>query len=219
MNGTSEELLRPFLDALPVTGASISTLGGILPAETVAASDPAAARLDELQLDLGEGPCWDAVALGRPVFDADLGALGDTRWPAFREAIREVRVAAIFAFPLQIGSLSFGAVDLYTDHRGELADSATRDAGSLADIAARHVLRGALSIAAAADEGVLDEAGSRTVVHQATGMVIAQLDIDAQDALLVMRGRAYSTGRTVRDIATEVVERRLDFSAPEEVTG
>ncbi|WP_411721609.1 hypothetical protein [Mycetocola sp.] len=57
---TADKGLGPLSDALPATGVAISTLGAFLGNETVAATDEIAARLDELQFDLGEGPCWDA---------------------------------------------------------------------------------------------------------------------------------------------------------------
>ena len=59
---------RPFVDFLPITGASVSTVGNFLGSETLSASDDVAARLDELQFDLGEGPCWDAVRSGRALY-------------------------------------------------------------------------------------------------------------------------------------------------------
>ncbi|MCU1414843.1 MAG: transcriptional regulator, partial [Microbacteriaceae bacterium] len=50
----------------------------------------------------------------------------------------------------------------------------------------------------------------------ATGMVIAQLDISADDALLLLRAHAFSSGRSVREVSADVVSRRLVFS-PEDL--
>jgi hypothetical protein len=52
----------------------------------------------------------------------------------------------------------------------------------------------------------------RRDVHQATGMVLAQLGITATEALSRIRGRAYSTGVTVREISRDVIAHDLDFS-------
>ena len=70
--GQISELARPFLHFLPVSGASVSTFGSFLQAETVSATDARAGRVDELQFDLGEGPCWDALAQRRPILAPDL---------------------------------------------------------------------------------------------------------------------------------------------------
>jgi hypothetical protein len=202
-------LCEPFVEAFPIAGAAISTIGGPLAAATICSSGQTALRLDEVQLDLGEGPCWDAVTLARAVSSPDLASPAETRWPAFREALRGTGVAAVFALPLRIGQVKVGAVDLYSDRPGPLSDDDLRDAASLAGLAVHEVFRRAIEAASApGSEGDL----SRAVVHQATGMIIAQLDIDPEAAALVLRGRAFSTGLSVREIAQAVVDRRLDFS-------
>src|ERR1700712_5847665 len=90
----------PFLELLPVSGMSVSTLGDVLESETLFASDPVAARVDEAQFDLSEGPCWDAVATRLPVFESDLGGEGFARWPVLAHVLTQIDVQALFAFPL-----------------------------------------------------------------------------------------------------------------------
>jgi AmiR/NasT family two-component response regulator len=55
---------------------------------------------------------------------------------------------------------------------------------------------------------------SRRIEHQATGMVLAQLNVSAADAHVIIRAHAYAHGRSVREISNEIVERRLDLSPP-----
>ena len=55
----------------------------------------------------------------------------------------------------------------------------------------------------------------RAVVHQATGMITIQLGTSLADALLRLRAHAYASGRTVSDIAADVVDRRLRFDGNE----
>jgi hypothetical protein len=38
------------------------------------------------------------------------------------------------------------------------------------------------------------------------------MDVPASDALLVLRGHAFASNRSVRDLSIDVVERRLDFT-------
>jgi len=201
----------PFLRVLPVTGAAVSTLGAPFGSETVCASDAQAARLDELQFDLGEGPCWDALSTRRPVLNEDLHS-GSSRWPLFAEAVADSGVGAIYAFPLALGSLSIGAVDLYASSPRTLSASQVENAATLAAICSRQVLRRALvdySLSSAAQD---DDGFSRREVHQATGMVLAQLGVNAADALLIINGYAFARGRTVRDVAADVVARRIDVA-------
>jgi GAF domain/ANTAR domain len=208
-------LCMPFISALPVAGAAISILGETFGTETVCASDKQAARLDELQIDIGEGPCWQARSTRRPVLTHDVHHGPETPWPIFSEAIRDDDVGALFAFPLLVGSLVIGAVDLYSREPGSLTDTQVEGAAELAAIAARQVLRKALNDGDqyGLDRPEADARLSRRVVHQATGMVLAQLNLTASDALLVIRGHAFATGRSVREVAIDVVERRLNLSS------
>ena len=212
--GDGSRLSFPFLDVFPVTGAAVSTLGDFLGSETISASDAQAARLDELQFDLGEGPCWDALATARPVLAADLRAHPSGAWPAFSRAIHGDELGSIFAFPLVIGPLRIGAVDLYSRRPTELTDTQSRQASEMAGVVGRRVLRRAfmrLDNDPATDESTTS-AFSRRVIHQATGMVLSQLDIPIDDARLVIEGHAFASNRTMMDVATDIVDGTLNFS-------
>lgn len=205
------DLCSPFALALAVDGAAVSTLGNPLGSQTICASDATAARIDEIQLDLGEGPCWDALSTGRPVMEPDLMHGSANRWPTACPALRDIGVAALHSFPLRVGTLSFGSVDLYARHPGPLSLLQVGDASALAAIVARQVLDWSLVDSIENEKRLADGPYSRREVHQATGMVAAQLSIDVDDALLVIRGNAYATGRSVREVAADVVARRIIF--------
>jgi hypothetical protein len=51
----------------------------------------------------------------------------------------------------------------------------------------------------------------RIVIYQATGMIAAQLDETVSDALARLRAAAFGSGRTVYEIAQDVVGRRVRF--------
>lgn len=203
-------LCAPFVTAFPIARAAISTLGDPFGIETLYASDPEAARLDELQIDLGEGPCWEALATQRPVIESDLLALPQA-WPVLAEAAAGSSLRAVHAFPLSVGSLRIGAIDLYSDRIGAFTEEEIGEASSLADIAASHVLRRALAHRSTDDGELLGGSYSRREVHQATGMVTAQLGVTVDNALLIIRGHAYATGTPVREIAGDIVAGRLEF--------
>ncbi|CAN5120824.1 GAF domain-containing protein [soil metagenome] len=213
------DLHGPFLSVFPVTGVAVSTLGDFLGSETVSASDGQAARLDELQFDLGEGPCWDAMKGGGAILEPDIKRHPRRMWPAFSEAIANDQVSALFAFPLAIGPLHIGAVDMYSAVPMELGADQEREAHAMAGLVGRRVLRQALT-RIGSETGNEDEVDrgnvfSRRVIHQATGMVLAQLNISAEDAQLVIRGHAFATSRSMMDIARDIVDRRMDFSNDE----
>lgn len=206
---------RPFVDLFPVTGASVSTIGSLLGSETLSASDGVAARLDELQFDLGEGPCWDAVRSGLPVLEPDFSARSSARWPALSAAIRDEQLRSIFAFPLAVGPLRLGAVDLYSVEPVDLDQTQAEQADTMAGVIGRHVLRQALN-AVGRDYDYRGNAFSRRMVHQATGMVLAQLDLSPDDARLVIQGHAFATSRSMMDVAQDIIEGRLSFSSEDD---
>jgi len=207
-------LASPFLDALPVRGAALSVLVGAIGQSTICSSDLTAARLDELQFDLGEGPCWDAASSRRPVLHPRLRATGSASWPLFTRAVHDdplgESVEAVFAFPLYVGSLDIGAVDLYSSSTTPLESTQVGYATELATLASWQVLRRMLS-EQDSEQPEQPGANNRREVHQATGMVLAQLGISADDAALLLRAHAFSSGRSVAEVANDIVERRLDF--------
>jgi hypothetical protein len=180
---------------------------------TVAATDATSTQMEEMQVVLGEGPCIDALTQGMPVLVGDLArpSLAE-RWPAFTPAALQAGVRAAFAFPLQIGAIRLGAMDLYRDNPGSLGSADLLEARIFADAAVSVILD---LQAKGADGALPDELAphwsSSAAVHQATGMIMAQLGIDVDSAFAALRARAFSTERQVRDVARAVVERRLRF--------
>ena len=202
---------RAFVSVFPVAGAAVSTIGQILGSETLAASDAQAARIDELQFDLGEGPCWDAMRSANPVLQPAIRTSGRARWPAFTESILREAVSSVFAFPLVVGPLRFGAIDLYSPAPVSLSQTQTHQAEAMAQIVSRHVLRRALtSIGEAPQDPV--SAYSRRLIHQASGVVLAQVDVSADDARLMIQGQAFAAGRPMMDVAKDILDGRLRFT-------
>ena len=204
-----ERFSSSFLDVLPVTGAAVSTVGPVIGSETVSATDDVAARLDELQFDLGEGPCWEAVRGASFVAEPDFRSDGARRWPRFVEATGEDEIASMFALPLSVGDLRFGAVDLYSRRRLQLDDGHIRQATAMAEVIGRHVLRDALS--GLDDASAQAKPYSRRVVHQASGVVLAQLGLSAEDALLVIQAHAFATGESMVQVSKDVIDGHLRF--------
>ncbi|PZE26619.1 GAF and ANTAR domain-containing protein [Curtobacterium sp. MCLR17_042] len=207
-----DELSRPFALALPMGGVSISTFGELCPSETVSASDEVATRVDEIQFDLSEGPCWTALATDAPVLETDLVQRPNAAWPAFNDAVRSEPVGAVFAFPVAFGPFPLGAVDVYVPEPATIEDDTVRQAMTLASAVSRRVLRRALRSIADEDDALLDRSpSSRRVVHQATGVVLAQLDISPEDAYLLLQGHAFARRTTMRRVAEEILDGTVRF--------
>lgn len=198
---------------LPVTGAGLALLTAEEHGGVVAATDGAAQTLEDLQFTLGEGPCLDASREGYPVLQPDLAATGPPRWPAFTPEALDAGVAAIFAYPLHVGWVRLGVLDLYRDTPGNLDNAQLAEALAFAD-AALGLLLDMQELTPPEEEmhpGMADPIGHRPEVHQATGMIAVQATVGMAEALLLLRGHAFGSGRPLLDVARDVVARRLRF--------
>lgn len=212
--GLVDRVCQAYVEGLDVDGAGLSLLTGSPARETLWASDSIAELLEDLQVTLSEGPCMEAAATGGPVFVPDMHDHVETaRWPMFAAAVAsQTPVCALFALPLQWGTVNLGVLDLYRVRPGSLTDEQLRDALSAADTAALMLL-GQRTDPGERDGGWLTQAlGHRAEVHQATGMVIAQLGVSAIDALARLRVHAFLTERLLSEVARDVVTRKLVFT-------
>jgi len=205
-------LVQQCAGALPVKGVGLALMTERGPAGTVAATDGSALTLEDLQFTLGEGPCVDASQSGRPVLQPDLAATAPRLWPAFAAGALGAGVAAVFAFPLRVGAIRVGVLDLYRESPGTLSPGDLREALSFADAATLLLLY--LQTRATGDEfsaaavTLLDD---RAEVHQATGIVSVQARVGLAEALVMLRARAYAEQRPVADVARDVVAGTTDF--------
>ena len=136
----------------------------------------------------------------------------DLQYTLFTEQAVDAGVRAVFGFPVGIGSVRMGALDLYNDQPGPLSDDQHADALVMADVAAEALL----AMQAGQTEGVLAaqlEQGSnfQYVAHQAAGMVSAQLGVSVAQALVRLRSYAFAHQRLLPDVAADIVARRLRF--------
>lgn len=205
-------LCRVCADVMAMTGAAVMLMSGDVPRGSVCSSDRVSALIEDLQYTLGEGPCIDAYGQDRPVLEPDLAGAGGSRWVAFTPPAVAAGAGAVFGFPMRVGAIRIGALNLYRDHPGPLDDEQYADGIVLAGVAARAVL----GMQAGASPGMLGtglEVGSdfRFVVHQASGMVSAQLDVTVGDALVRMRAFAFANDRPLATVAEDVVARRMRF--------
>jgi hypothetical protein len=177
------------------------------------ASDQLASELEELTLTLGEGPGVDTVA-GSLVLVADLTSPEClTRWPVFAPAAVAAGVRAVFALPLQVGAIRLGVLDLYRARPGDLDGEQLADALVLADTACALLLDAGEHDRPHLDGRRPEQASPHhPEVHQATGMITVQLGVTAAVALIRLRAYAYAHDRRLRDVAGDVVARRLRFN-------
>jgi GAF domain-containing protein len=184
-------------------------MSGDIPRGSLGTTNEVSQLIEELQYTLGEGPCVDAYSQDRVVIEPDLADPVTPRWVAFTPPVLRAGVRALLGFPLRIGTVRLGALNLYRDQPGPLSGEQFADALTLASLAAQSVLDAQARTPAGAVPSQLEtEADFRFVVHNAAGMVSVQQDISVTDALVRLRAYAFSHDRLLTEVAQDVVDRR-----------
>jgi ANTAR domain/GAF domain len=193
-----------------VAGASITLIAARTGPEPLCSSGALASLAAALQDTLGEGPTFDAHRDGVPSIEPDIANPRRPRWPALGSAAQAEGIAALFAFPLRIGAARLGALTLHQLRSGPLSTEQHLDALVMADVIVNSVLdmQGrAAGWALGADLEML--AAHRAEVHQASGMLSAQLGVSVTEAMVRLRAHAFAHGRPLADVAADVVSGRL----------
>lgn len=162
------------------------------------ASDDVARAVEDLQFMLGAGPSVDAAATRTPVLVPDTRARTDQteRWPGLCTELDALEVRALFAFPISVGDVSLGTLDLYRSAPGELDDAKVDFCAATGSAIADSLLK---------RRSDTDWMYPMTV-HRAAGMVMVQLSVSVDDALARIRATAYEEGVTVAAVAAEVLD-------------
>ena len=123
-----------------VTGAGVMLMSGEIPRGSLCTSDGVSQVIEELQYTLGEGPCVDAYLQDTVVAEPDLADPVTRRWPVFSPPAAQAGARAVFRFPLRVGTVHLGALNLYRDRPGPLSGDQHADVLVVAGVAARWVL-------------------------------------------------------------------------------
>jgi transcriptional regulator with GAF, ATPase, and Fis domain len=168
--------------------------------ESVAATDPIAKELDDVQDRLQQGPCLQA-ALADPVIRCtDLRA--DSRWPQFADAATKLGIHSMLSFQLYDHPHGAGALNLL----GREPHTFTKEAEGLGAMLATHA---ALAFAAANTQQQFTSAlASRDHIGQAKGILMERFSIDAVQAFELLTKLSQDTNTPVREIAEHVINAR-----------
>ncbi|MEA2617382.1 MAG: hypothetical protein QOE72_3165, partial [Chloroflexota bacterium] len=137
IQGILDHLVLRIVDILPITAAGVTLISPGSNPRYLAASNPSALRFEQLQTELGEGPCLAAYTTGDAVAVPDLRE--ERRFPRFVPRALAAGLVAVFTFPLRDGDARLGALDLYRDTPGLLDSGTMTAAQTLADVAAAYL--------------------------------------------------------------------------------
>lgn len=174
-------------------------------------------RLSEAEITFGEGPAVDCLREEHPVLAPDLDSLDSARtWPVYAPFALSHGVAAIFAFPVMMGSVVVGCLEAHRSVPGGLSNRQVVDGLLLSDAVMVLLLRGEpLPLGVDPFGDAVEARWAR--VHRATSVVAVQLRSDLPTAFVRLRAHAYRTGARLTDVAADVLARRLRFHSDPDV--
>ena len=169
--------------------------------DTHAASDDLVRRIDALQHELSEGPCLDALRKDHTVVSDDLAT--DARWPSWGpQVVEQVGLSSSVSYRLYSTDKDLGALNLYGTEASAFTSEDIADGLALA----AHV---AVALAAAQEVEHLEHAmRGRTVIGQATGILMERFDLAPERAFSVLSRMSQQKNVKLRAIADEIVTTR-----------
>jgi hypothetical protein len=156
--------------------------------------------VDDAQYERGDGPCLEALRTGAPVIIQDLSHEDQTRWRGFPPV-------ALAAGTLEVDGQIVGVLNLYAHERNLFPEPVQRIAKQFVDPAAL-LLSGVLQRLSQAELiAHLNAAlGSRAVIDQAIGIIMARRACTADEAFAVLRRMSNDRNVKLRDVAAAMTE-------------
>jgi GAF domain-containing protein len=204
-----QELLQVLVDrCVEVLGVSASglMLAGADGLNVMVASNQQAKLLELFQVQHDEGPCLDCYHSGE-VITAELNG-GLARWPRFERACEAAGFSTVIAVPLRVDGRVFGGLNLFgTADQPAPNPTTAKVAQAMAKVAVVAIEHDRIARERATLIAQLETAlESRVVIEQAKGILATHLDIGLDKAFALLRSRARSSRRLLKDIAAEVIE-------------
>jgi hypothetical protein len=193
-----------------VDGGAVAALSSNGTSVLLHATDDVARVVEDLQFTMGEGPSVDAATRGEPVLvpDTTEHTPQTDRWPALIPELTTLDVRALFAFPIRVGELALGTLDLYRRTPGTLSPEQVGIGITVGAAVADSLL--------VPDPRADGDLSYPMTVHRAAGMVMMQLGTTIDSALVRLRATAFEEGVNVTTVAAEVLDgsRRFGQESP-----
>jgi GAF domain-containing protein len=204
-----QTLAERCVELLDVSAAGIMLVDGQGVLRHAACSSEAMLLVELFELQVSEGPCYDAFRQHAPVVCGSPEEAAE-RWPTFAPKAVEHGFAAVAGMPMRLRKQVIGALNLFSDHRGELGKDDAQLVQAMADVATIGILQQRTIKDAATlttqHEGALN---SRVTIEQAKGIVAEQSGTSVDDAFLAIRDYTRAHNRLLSDTARRIVEGSL----------
>jgi GAF domain-containing protein len=182
-------------------------------AHTAAFTGDVALALDELQYEMGHGPCLDAAASSATLSVPEMSS--ETRWPGWARRSLDVGVSSSLSIGIPIQDAVTGALNVYATKPRAFDDDAVALAQTFAGYAAVALANAHLYDATAVlAEQMRAAMESRAVIEQAKGIIMAERRCTADDAFKILTKLSQESNRKLRDVSAALVARAAKTSRP-----
>ncbi len=189
---------------IPGTFGAGVTLGDAHGKRSRAATNQAVEQADAVQYELDDGPCLTAWRSRRLVRIDDTAT--DSRWPSWTSAVSALGVRSVLSVPLVVGDEAIGAIKVYSDRPANFDQLAEHVMSLFAEQAAILLANTrSLQEARHLSRQLTDALASRDAIGRATGVLLAQGAADERAAFAELAGTAQRSGRTVEQVARELL--------------
>lgn len=181
--------------------ASVSLVKARREVETPASSDDRAVRADQLQYEMAEGPCLDAI-WERDTFQID-DMTAEEHYPRWAGAVADqtgIRSSLSLQLFTDEEHNSLGALNLYSPHPNAF-DAETRGEGLAFAAQAAVALHSAQT-----EEHLRSAMATRTLIGQAQGILMERLKLTPNQAFAVLSRLSMESHVKVREVARRLVE-------------
>jgi hypothetical protein len=201
-------LAQAVVNVLPIAGAGISIFGDSMAEVPVGASDDTAAYAERLHFSTAEAPQLSTDR--RAMVFAPETVLAD-RWPQFYNWLStQTPYHAIAVVPLHTRWTEVGALNLYCHHSRDLLNLQPGDLQALSErITTTLLITEAPAVESPPPWLSARSAATRRQVFVAMGMLAQASGIVLDDALALLRAHAYASGRTVDEVAADLISARI----------
>jgi len=187
--------------------------GGI---RTGAFTHPHAPEVDQVQYDVDDGPCLDALRKGE-IFRIN-SMLNDGPWPAFRQACRKYGIMTAASFPMLIDGTVHGALNMYSQDYHAFGAQDIRQCRSFATQAGT-VIANARSYWSARQlsENLEHALHHRAEIEQAKGIIVATTGATPDAAFEALVQQSRRQNRDLREVARDLITSTVRRVASREV--
>lgn len=198
-------LMRHATQVVGATGAGVMLAGERGDLDFVAASEERIVEAEQEQAHLESGACFEAFSTNRLVTAEDLRT--EERWPRYARRVVELGLLSVLGVPMNACGQTIGVINFYREEPSRWTDEDVNAAEIITAMGAGYILNAdQLRAQHLLSDQLRTAIGSRDVIGQAKGILMARANVDADTAFEMLREQSQHRNQKLRDLAEQIVQ-------------